>query len=266
MNIAEIFWAQLRLSFVSAIQYRADYILTIMSVAISCVVEIAVWRLVMKGTGQVAGFGLSELIVYIVAANVINMMCVNWESVLSISAEIRSGTIARHLLRPISLFQVSTAEWLASKSPVIVGAVPVLFALHFAAPYEFHPSVGDVAMATAFLVLSMWLSAEIYFLIIVTAFWISENEGVAIAFNILRWGFVGQAFPLTFYPRWLLHVLEATPLPYFVYYPTIALTGRMGGSDFTLRAAYGIALGIAFYGARQAAWHLAERRLQTVGG
>ena len=258
--------AQLRLSLASALQYRADYLLTIFSVAVSAAVEIALWQLVMKKTGQVRGYGLADLVAYLILANVISMMCVNWDSVMEMSEEIRQGTVSRHLLKPISLFSVATGDWLARKIPVMLGAFPVFIALHFWNPLLFHPHLDQVLMFFTLLAISLWLSAEIYFLIIMTAFWLSENQGVAVGFNVLRWGFAGTAFPLVFYPGLLVKFLDATPLPYFVYYPTLALLGRLPTEEFFLKFFYAIFIGCALSFNRWAVWHAAERRLQTVGG
>ncbi|MBI3557261.1 MAG: ABC-2 family transporter protein [Deltaproteobacteria bacterium] len=263
---ARNFLAQLRLSFVSALQYRTDYLLTVFSVAVSAGVEIALWQLVLKKTGQVRGYGLADLIVYLIVANVISMMCVNWESVLDMSEEIRQGSVSRHLLKPISLFSVATGDWLARKIPVMLGALPVFAGLHHWIPLQFHPHFNHVLMFFALLATSLWLSAEIYFLIIMTAFWLSENQGVAIGFNVLRWGFAGTAFPLAFYPGLLVKFLDATPMPYFVYYPTLALLGRLPTEEFFLKFLYAVFIGCALSFNRWATWQAAERRLQTVGG
>lgn len=260
------FRAQLRLSWVSALQYRADYVLTILSVAVSAAVEIALWQLVLKKTGQVRGYGLADLVAYLIVANVISMMCVNWESVLDMSDEIRQGTVSRHLLKPISLFSVATGDWLARKFPVMLGAVPVFIALHHWNPLQFHPHLDQVLMFLALMAVSLWLTAEVYFLIIMTAFWLSENQGVAVGFNVLRWGFAGTAFPLVFYPGLLLKFLDVTPMPYFVYYPTLALLGRMPAEMFFLKFLYALFIGCALSFNRWACWQAAERRLQTVGG
>ncbi len=263
---ARLFLAQLRLSFASALQYRADYVLTVFSVAVSAAVEIALWQLVLKKTGQVHGYGLADLIAYLILANVISMMCVNWESVIDMSEEVRQGTVSRHLLKPMSLFSVATGDWLARKFPVMLGAVPVFIGLHYWNPLQFHPHLDHILMFLALMLISLWLSAEIYFLIIVSAFWLSENQGVAIGFNVLRWGFAGTAFPLAFYPGLLVRFLDFTPMPYFVYYPTLALLGRLPTEEFILKFLYAVFVGCALSFNRWAAWHAAERRLQTVGG
>lgn len=260
------FFAQLRLSLITAMQYRANFLLTVVSVVVGCIVEIALWRLVLKDTGHIQGFGLHELVVYIVLANVINMVCVNWESAIDLGSEIRTGAISRHLLRPISLFSIATAEWLAHKIPVMLGALPAFIGLHHFMPAFFAPGAANLAMFAALLALSLWLSAEIYFLLVLAAFWVSDSEGVTVAFNIFRWGFAGQAFPLSFYPSWVMGLLDATPMPYFVYYPTLALMGRMTSELFVAKLALGTLMALALTILRRLVWHSAQRRMQTVGG
>jgi ABC-2 type transport system permease protein len=261
-----LFKAQLRLSLTSSLQYRADYLLTILSVAISAGVEIALWRLVLQSRGQVRGFGLDNLIIYLIVANITAMFSVNWESVLTLSEEVRSGRVSRHLSRPLSLFIVATGDWLAGKIPVFIGSIAVFAALGFIVPHLFHPSVADIAMYLSLLSFAIWACAEIYFLIILTSFWIAENEGIAIAFNILRWAFVGSAFPLSFYPEWVAHILDATPLPYLVYYPSMALLSRLAPARFFIRLVSIFAMALVLTSLRRFFWKLAEHRLQTVGG
>lgn len=256
----------MRLSLKSSLQYRTNYALIVLSVVISAAVEIALWSLVMKKRGQVAGFGLDELLIYLVIANITAMTTVNWDSVMEFSEEIRSGRIARHLLKPMSLFHVTTADWLAAKIPVFIGIVPVYAALGYFWPVLFQPSLLEIAMYALGVAISLWLCAEIYFLIMISAFWVSENSGIAIVFNVFRWGFIGAAFPLSFYPKWLVDVLDATPLPYLAYYPTLALMGRLPAKVFLLKTAFALAICIAHTILRRVLWKMAEHRLQTVGG
>lgn len=260
------FYGQMRLSLKSALQFRANYALIVLSVVISAAVEIALWSLVMKDRGQVAGFGINELLIYLVIANITAMISVNWESVLNFSEEIRSGRVSRHLLKPMSLFHVTTADWLASKIPVFLGIVPVYVALGWFWPVLFQPSLTDIALYILGLAVSLWLCAEIYFLIMISAFWIADNAGIAIAFNVFRWGFIGAAFPLSFYPKWLVDILDATPLPYLAYYPTLMLMGRLPVKIFLLKTAFALAICVAHTVLRRLIWKIAEHRLQTVGG
>lgn len=260
------FWAQLKLSFKISIQYRADYLLTVLSLVIAAGVEIALWRLVMKDRGQVASFGIVELLIYLVVANITGTLTVNWSAVMEISEEIRSGRVSRHLLKPMSLYSVATADWLAYKIPMFIGVIPVFVTLGILWPVIFHPSLLEIALYAMGLGTALWLCSEIYFLIILSAFWVSENSGIAIAFNVLRWGFVGSAFPLSFYPKWALDILDATPLPYLVYYPTLVFMGRMAAKAFILKMSFALAMGLALTILRRVLWKMAEHRLQTVGG
>ena len=260
------FAAQLRLSLATSLQYRANYALAFLSVAVGAAVEVALWRLVLQDRGQVQGFGIEDLLIYLVIANMTSMLCVNWENVLSFSEEVRSGRISRHLLKPMPLFHVTTAAWLGEKIPVMLGTIPVFWGISVLWPVIFNPGPAEVAMFVAGLGVAIWLSAEIYFLITMSAFWIAENAGIAIAFNVLRWAFVGVAFPLSFYPKWLTQVLDATPLPYIVYYPALAFMGRLAPQIFLMKLAFAILIGIALTILRKAMWQMAEHRLQTVGG
>jgi ABC-2 type transport system permease protein len=260
------FFAQMRLSLAQALQFRSNYALTVLSVATGAGVEVALWRLVLQSRGQVKGFGLEELIIYLVISNVTSMMCVNWGNVLQFSQEVRSGRIARHLLKPLPLFLVATADWIGDKIPIFIGAVPVFWGISYFWPTIFHPGVQETSMFFAGLCISLWLSAEIYFIITLSAFWIAENSGVAIAFNLLRWAFVGMAFPLSFYPKWLTDVLDATPLPYIVYYPTLAFMGRLSIQVFAMKLVFALLIAVATSLLRRVLMHMAEHRLQTVGG
>lgn len=259
-------YAQTRLSFLASVQYRANYLMAVLSVAVSSAVEIALWRLVLQRRGQVMGYGLNEFLVYLILANVVAMLRVNWDSVLSMSEEVRSGAISRHLLKPIPLFFVATGDWLARKIPIFGGALIVVLGLMLWYPLTFHPTFQNFLFFFMFVVVSLWLSAEIYFLIILAAFWVEENSGVAIAFNILGWSFLGVAFPLSFYPVWLQRLLDATPMPYLVYYPVMTLMGKMTLNMWALRwgCAFLMALALRFF--RRAMTRVAENRLQTLGG
>lgn len=260
------FLAQLRLSLATSLQYRANYALAFMSVAVGAAVEVTLWRLVLQDRGQVQGFGLEDLLIYLVVANVTSMLCVNWENVLSFSEEVRSGRISRHLLKPMPLFHITTASWLGEKLPIFFGTIPVFWGLSMLWPVIFNPGTTEIAMFASGLAVAIWLSAEIYFLITISAFWIAENAGIAIAFNVLRWAFVGVAFPLSFYPKWLTQFLDATPLPYIVYYPALAFMGRLAPQVFLMKLVFAILIGIALTILRKVMWHMAEHRLQTVGG
>lgn len=136
--------------------------------------------------------------------------------------DIRSGTMAYYINKPISFFLMRYAEALGSMtvSFLVMGGVGSLMTLALTGtpPFEWR--------YFPLIIIMCWLSSAINVLfycgIGLSALWLESTRTLAVAVERLAFIFGGAIFPLSIYPDWFVDIARWTPF-YSVYYLTIKL-------------------------------------------
>jgi ABC-2 type transport system permease protein len=77
----------------------------------------------------------------------------------------------------------------------------------------------------ASLLLSIYLSYCIYFIMVCFAFWFGEVRSIVVAYNVGMLMISGQYIPIRLFPEKVLTIIEWTPIPYLVDLPVSIATG-----------------------------------------
>lgn len=215
-----------------ALEYRSNLVGVFVLELVSISSMIILWTAVYRTQSSVAGYSLSQAIVYYILIALVAFIT-QVDISEKLSKEIRTGMFSNYLLKPYTFWIAAYMEALAQKINYLVLVLPLATAvliLLFAKGYLFfsmsHLLAGLFIAALAFL-LHFVLDLFIAFL----AFW-TDNIWVFKHIKIILFGFLGGAsFPLDFLPERLNAIARFLPFQYFYYAPATFLLGKNGGME-----------------------------------
>ena len=82
------------------------------------------------------------------------------------------------------------------------------------------------------LLLSIYLSYCIYFIMVCFAFWFGEVRSIVVAYNVGMLMISGQYIPIRLFPEEVLAIIKWTPIPYLVDTPVSIATGLIGYQEW----------------------------------
>ena len=90
------------------------------------------------------------------------------------------------------------------------------------------------------LLLSIYLSYCIYFIMVCFAFWFGEVRSIVVAYNLGMLMISGQYIPIRLFPKEVLSIIEWTPIPYLVDLPVSIATGIIHQSEWLSLMSIGV--------------------------
>ena len=154
--------------------------------------------------------------------------------------EIRQGLINKYLIRPVSYFWYHFMMFVGVNSLYVIVYFSLLLLFIFIFPgLLFQTSISFLGFIFS-LILSIYLSYCIYFIMVCFAFWFGEVRSIVVAYNLGMLMISGQYIPIRLFPNEVLSILSYTPIPYLVDLPVSIATGLIQPSDWLYSIQYAI--------------------------
>jgi ABC-2 type transport system permease protein len=248
--------------------YRSSLVATAVGTALSVTVLASVWSAVFDARGgrPAAGFTEPDLILYLVAANLLAVALRN-EADVRLAGEVYRGDHVTGMVRPVGYLGTHAALG-AAVVLVRVGLVAVPLALPAVLLLDLRaPAPGDLLLGLVSAVLAAGLAITANLLVGMAGFVTTNTWGVRYLYTTLAAGLSGQLIPLDLIPDRLRPGIEALPFASMVHTPTTLLLGRYdgaGGALLLLAVQVGWLAALAL--AARVAWRGATRVGTVAGG
>jgi ABC-2 type transport system permease protein len=254
---ARLFVLQLRMSAVTAMQYRADFLMKGAMAFVWLGVTVVPLVSVFQHRGAVRGWTFPEALVVV---GCFSMMKAVLEGAISPSLNsvvehVRKGTLDFLLLKPVDAqFLVSTARVEPWKIMDVVGALGIFaFAFH---RIGHAPGLHAVALALALMMVGVLVLYALWILVVSASFWVVKVDNLSYLFGSL---FDAGRWPIAVFRGALWFAFTFIfPLGLMTSYPAMALLGRLSAST-AIAAMVG---GLAFASVARLVW-LKALRLYT---
>lgn len=213
----------LRIGFAEALAYRAEMLVWILSTTMPLVM-LALWHAVAR-EAPVGRLGQGDLVAYFLAMFVVRQLTGSW-SVWLINMEVREGTLALRLLRPIHPL-VSYAASSFAEIPVR-GLLSVPIAGVALVVLAGDRLTRDPALWALWVVsiLGGWLiTLFVNFAIGCLALLIESSTKIMDVWLAAYFVFSGYLIPVELFPPWLRGVVDAMPFRYQLGLPVEIMTG-----------------------------------------
>jgi ABC-2 type transport system permease protein len=254
----------LRVGFAEAVAYRAEFLVWLLSTNMPLVM-LALWTAVARDA-PVGRFGQRDFVAYYLATLVVRLLTGAWV-IWEVNFEIRQGTLAFRLLRPLHPLVAYAAENVAAMPLRIAISLPIAIGALLAVGGG--KVTHDPLLLAIFpvAVLGGWLITFLAMSIIGSlAFWVDQAGSLFEIWLGLFGVFSGYLIPLELFPRWVEALARVLPFRYMLAFPVEMVIGMTPRPRALLELAiqWTFILVLAL-GAREA-WRLGLRRFAAFGG
>ncbi|MES1208582.1 MAG: ABC-2 family transporter protein, partial [Pseudomonadota bacterium] len=222
---AVLFRVQLTMSALTAMQYRADFIVRGFIATLLMAITLVPILIVFSARQTVAGWTFPESLVVVGWFTLLHAVLEGAvsPSLTAVVEHVRRGTLDFVLLKPADAqFLVSTAKMEPWHAVDVVGSL-IIFAVAFTKLGRW-PNLPEVATGLALLVLAIVILYSIWILVISASFWVVKVDNLSYLFGSL---FDAARWPISVFRGALRIVFTFVfPIALLTTYPALALLGR----------------------------------------
>lgn len=266
MSAIRAFPTLLRVGVAETVAYRAEFLVWILTTTLPLVM-LGLWTTVAsENHGMFAGYTSSQYVAYYLANLIVRNITGSWVA-WQISEEIRQGTMAMRLLRPIHPFVAFAASHIAAIPFRGVVALPIaLLLLVSSGGSSLTTSPVQLAMLVPSIALAWIVTFAILFAIGALAFWITKSFAIFTLYFGLYNLLSGYLLPIKIMPAWITTIADYSPFPAMLSSPVRIMTEDLGTRGtleiVATQAGWAVAtIALALY-----VWRLGVKRFEAVGG
>ncbi len=253
-----------RIGLAEAVAYRGEMLVWMLSTTMPLVM-LALFSAVARD-GPIGGFGQADLAAYFLATFVVRQFTSAWAA-WEINYEVRTGSLAMRLLRPLSPVACWAVENLAAMPLRLVVVIPVAaIALVTVGATPFAHGWGNAALFVLSLAGAWLLTFLVHVAIGTLSLWLEQSLKVLDVWFAGYLVLSGYLVPVAFFPPALRETMRWLPFRYQIGLPVEILLGEHGRAE-TLSL-----LGVQFAWiavaaiATAAIWRRGLRRFAAYGG
>ena len=254
----------LRVGFAGAVAYRSELLVWILSTNMPLVM-LALFHEVAR-EAPIGGFGQKDLTAYFLVTLIVRLMTGSWV-VWEMSMEVRQGTLAMRLLRPIHPFLSYAADNLAALPLRGLVALPIAVGALFCAGGEQLTKDPVLWAIVPVSILGAWLLTFAAMLAIGSlALFFESSLAVYDMWLGLFFIFSGYLMPLELLPKELHAVVNASPFPYVLSFPVQTMLGLSSRSEAFASLGIEWLYAAGFLALALVLWRQGLRRFAAYGG
>ncbi|HKQ62813.1 MAG TPA: ABC-2 family transporter protein [Candidatus Polarisedimenticolaceae bacterium] len=211
-----------KIGFAEAVAYRAEFLVWMLSTTMPLIM-LALWSAVARD-GPVGRFGQSEFVAYFLATFIVRQLTGAWVA-WQMNYEIRQGTLAMRLLRPIHPLIPYAVENLAAQPLRLLVALPVAAAGLGLVGTQLLPRDPLLWMEWCAAMLGAWLITFFASCCIgCLAFYLDSSIKLMEAWLALYFVLSGYLFPVELLPAAVRRVVDWLPFRYQIGLPVELMT------------------------------------------
>ena len=253
------------ISLKEALAYRVEFFTGMIGNLVQLAVFWYVWKAIYAASSTpIAGISLAAMLTYMSVSVALRGLFYS-ESEFSIETEVKSGSIAAILIKPISypLYCLSRqlgGSVLSLFSQVIPVVVIAIFVIGISTPAA--PIAFAVSVFMGFIInwIMSWLTG-------MWALWSAGSIwGMSLARRIITEIMSGALIPIYFFPGWLATVANLLPFQAMFGTPLSIYIGMVTGPDIWIALGVQFLWTILFIGVAIFVWNRAQKKIFIQGG
>jgi ABC-2 type transport system permease protein len=253
----------LRVGFAGAVAYRAEMLVWMLTMTMP-LVSLALWSAVAAGA-PIGRFGQRDFVAYFLATVVVRQLSGSW-LVWELIQEIKNGTLASRLLKPIHPLLAYSAENLAAVPLRALFAAPVAIIGLVAGGARLPATPAHLAAFFLSLVGAWVITYFVMAMIGTLSFFIESSASI---FELWLASFMllsGYLVPLELFPPWLRRVTDVLPFRYTLGFPVEVLIGLSSPPEIARGLLVQWSYCAASCGGALVLWRVGVRRFGAFGG
>ena len=215
----------IRVGLAEAMAYRAELLVWVLTTTMPLVM-LPLWQAVAE-TGPVRGYTSDDFLAYFLATFMVRQITSAWAS-WTINYEVRNGTLALRLMRPIHPFWAYAIENLAALPLRLVVAGPVaIAALVWTSHEHLTTSPAMLAIFAAALVGAWAVTFLAHVAVGTLSLWTQSSIKVMDVWTAGFFVFSGYLVPIAVFPAWIGWLPDWLPFRYQLGFPVEVLTSHL---------------------------------------
>ncbi len=256
--------ALLRVGLAEAVAYRAEMLVWVLATTMPLVM-LALWSTATRD-GPIGRYGQAQFVAYVLATCIVRQLTGSW-AYWEINFEVRNGSLAMRLLRPVHPLCAYAAESIASLPMRLVVSLPAALAALAVVGHRDVTRDPLIWMLWGISMAGAWLiTLLVNFVVGCAAFFLESSTKLMDAWGVFFFVLSGYLIPVDLLPHALGRAVDWLPFRYQIGLPVELMTGGRSRSEAVtlVLAQWGwVAVGLA---ATAAAWTRGVRRFASYGG
>lgn len=212
--------------------YRSHMMVSIFVGPIYFLVQYFIWDAMFENRHTLNGFTLEEMLVYYGAMSVITYLTFDFAD-WNLQMLIRTGKYTTFILRPISHRFFALSQKIGHRTlGFFLEFLPVLLIYLFIFKINLIPPEPFWAIVSV--MLGFLMTFLLNYCIGLTAFWLTNADGIRRIFLLIRDLTAGMFVPLTFFPDIVQMILFFLPFQFMLYVPVQVFIGNYELAGFSL--------------------------------
>lgn len=212
------------------LSYKANAIMFFIGDGMILVVTYYLWKAIYasSSTSVINGFNFNEMVVYVMMSFLTGLI-INTDVSYSIMSEVKDGSIAINLIRPISYQKRMLFEGLGNVLYnfvvlFIMGSIAVTIFL-----YQSNMSLTLGRVIAYFISVTMGIMLNFYYSYAfgLLSFKLTNMWGISQIMGAITQLLSGALIPLVFFPQWAQGLFNYLPFSSMIYIPTMIYLGKM---------------------------------------
>lgn len=189
---------------------------------------IAMWTVAFKSHPSLDNWTIHSITSYYLLLGILATL-MPWVEETVCKEDILEGKLTQYLLKPLSYYWFKFYEEMPYRILQVFYAIVVVSFILLSLKIPLIPltSAPTVILSLLIVVLSYFLSFNYKIIVGLLAFWFVEVSGLLNFTATVMMLFAGYVMPLDLLPPWFATITRFTPFPYMIYYPVIALQGKL---------------------------------------
>ena len=254
----------LRIGVAETIAYRAEFLVWILTTTLPLVM-LGLWTSV-AAEAPFRQYTSADFVAYYLAALIVRNLTGSWVA-WQISEEIRMGTMAMRLLRPIHpLFTLAAGHVAAIpfRSLVVLPVAVILLVSSGSSALVTEPL--QLALIVPSLALAWLITFTILFALGALSFWVTKTMALLNLYFGLFSLLSGYLLPLPLLPRFIARAAEVLPFRFMLSVPVELMTRSLDRRELATLLLGQLAWAIACVAGALLVWRRGVKRFEAVGG
>lgn len=254
----------LRIGVAETVAYRAEFLVWLLVTTLPLVM-LALWSSV-ASEAPFRGFGSKEFVAYYLSGLIVRNVTGSWVG-WQISEEIRLGTMAMRLLRPLHPYVAFATSHVAAIPFRLVVALPVAVILLLSSGASALTSEPlQLGLLAPSLALGWMINFNLVFILGTISFWATKTMALMNVYFALFSLFSGYLLPITLLPAIVRDIAYVLPFRYGFSAPVELMTQHLDSEHIALLVGGQIGWATVTLLAALLLWRAGVRRFESVGG
>lgn len=218
----------------STMEYRMNFILSLVSSCFAIVIQYFVWTAIYHSnpSNELFGYQYNQMVVYIIMAGILSkIMATGFE--YEISSDIKSGGLSKFLVQPIRYLPYRMMNFFGQKviQLFMISIISFVLMIIFRYTIYFEFDVKQIGILLVVILLALLLNCLLFYMISAIAFWVTEIWAIFVGLGVLINLLSGGVFPLDVFGQKAQVVFRILPFQYVIYFPLNIISNQYSTTE-----------------------------------